>query len=212
MSWLSSLIHPGNQAADDANAERARIQAQEAKRVADIGQGKTAIDQAFSGFNDPYYDTFKHNFLDTYNPQLKDQYNLSRDKLTATLAGRDMLESGVGAHGLSQLDKTRDNAEVDIGNKATDATNGMRSTVDATKTNLYGMNAAAADPLAAASQAQAQAGAIVAPQSYPGLGDVFAGALAPFASGMKTNSQSMNPWRGQSGVNVPNGNGSAIFG
>ena len=83
---------------------------------------------------------------------------VAKDKLLATLAGRDTLESSVGANALSQLDKTRNNAAVDIGNAATDASNGLRSKVDTTKTNLYSLNASAADPLTSASRGQALVG------------------------------------------------------
>jgi hypothetical protein len=145
---------------------------------------------------------------------LNDQYGIAKDKLISALAGRDTLESSVGANALSQLDKTRDNAAVDIGNAATDASNGLRSKVDSTKSNLYSLNASAADPLTSASRAQSEAGAIVSPQSYPTLTDVFAGALAPFATGVRTNAQSQNPVFGggnQGGQGNNNNRGSAIF-
>jgi hypothetical protein len=89
----------------------------------------------------------------------------------------------------------------------------LRSKVDSAKTNLYSLNASAADPLATASQAQSQAGAIVSLQSYPTLNDVFAGALAPFATAARTYAQ-----RRPEGIDQPavaGGNssnrGSAIF-
>jgi hypothetical protein len=116
------------------------------------------------------------------------------------------------ANAIAQLQKTRDNAAVDIGNQATDAVNGLKSTIDNTKSNLYSMNATAADPLTAAAQARDSATAIVAPSAYPTLTDVFAGALAPFASGAKTNSQSMNPLFGPAPGNSSNGNSGSGYG
>lgn len=186
---------------------------QQAKHDSNVNAGKSSIDRAFSQFDPAYFDTYKKSYLDAANPQLKDQYGIARDKLIASLAGRDTLESSVGANSLAQLDKTRDNTAIDIGNKATDATNQFKGHVDQTKSSLYAQNASAADPLTAASEAQSQAGALVSPQSYPTLTDVFAGALAPFATGVKTNSQSMNPvFGGQQQRNAPSGMGSAIIG
>jgi hypothetical protein len=53
-----------------------------------------------------------------------------------------------------------------------------------TKGQLYAENGNAADPLAAASQAQAQAGALVNPASYGGgqLSNVFADGLSAFST------------------------------
>jgi hypothetical protein len=67
------------------------------------------------------------------------------------------------------------------------------------KTGLYSMNAAAADLFAVATLSQAQAGAIVAPQSYPSLANTFSSVLSPFASAFKTNSQAMYPVNGATG-------------
>jgi hypothetical protein len=146
---------------------------QQRKHDEAVASGKASIDSAFGQFDPAYYDRYKQSYLDAYNPQLNDQYAVAKDKLISALAGRDTLESSIGANALSQLDKTKHNAEVDIGNAATDASNGLRSKVDSAKSNLYSLNASAADPLATASQAQSQAGAIVSPQSYPTLTDVF---------------------------------------
>jgi hypothetical protein len=207
---------------DAAKQQIDLMEQQQAAHDAAVAQGKNSIDAAFSQFDDPaYYEKYKQSYLDAYNPQLNDQYGIARDKLIATLAGNDTLESTVGANALSQLDKTRDNAQIGIANSASGAVNGLKSNISNTKTNLYGMNASAADPTAAASQAQAQAGAIVSPQSYPTLTDVFAGALAPFAAAAKSNAGSFNPifagngTRNNSsnpGSNSGSGNyGSAIF-
>jgi hypothetical protein len=200
---------------DAAKQQIALMEQQQAAHDAAVAQGKNSIDAAFSQYDPAYYEKYKQSYLDAYNPQLQDQYGIARDKLIATLAGKDTLESTVGANALSQLDKTRDNAQIGIANAATDAANGLKSNVDTAKTNLYSMNASAADPTAAASQAQAQAGAIVSPQSYPTLTDVFAGALAPFAAAAKSNAGSLNPIFGpptSSSPSGPKGQGSAVFG
>src|SRR5207237_1213668 len=99
-----------NGAAAAAQQQTAMMEAQQKKHDDDVTAGKKSIDDAFGQFNDDYYGTYKNKYLGAANPQLQDQYGIAKDKLVSTLAGRDMLESSVGANGLAQLDKTRDNA------------------------------------------------------------------------------------------------------
>lgn len=203
-----------NGAAAAAQQQTDMMEAQNAKHDAAVTQGKSSIDQAFQQFDDPYYQKFAQTYKDTYNPQLNDQYALAKDKLTAILAGRDTLDSSIGADAISRQAKTYNDTQAAIGNKASDAANGLRSTVDNTKGQLYAENNNVADPLTMASQAQAQAGSIVSPQSYPTLSNVFADGLAGFSTANKANAQSMDPWAWNKGggSTAPSGDGTAVFG
>jgi len=201
-----------NGAAAAAQQQTALMEAQNTKHDAAVTAGKSSIDDAFKQFDDPYYAGFTKSFKDAYNPALDDQYSQAKDKLTAILAGRDILDSTPGAEAVSRQAKTYNDAQSDIGNKATDATNSLRSTVDNTKGQLYAENANVADPLSMATQAQAQAGSIVSPQSYPTLSNVFADGLAGVSTGVKANQQSMNPWfQAPAGPKLASGNGSGVF-
>jgi hypothetical protein len=215
VSWLSSLIHPSNPAADAAAAQTAQLAKQQQAHDAAVSAGKANIDSAVAQFSDPYFAGVAKSYRDVYNPQLTDQYNTSRDQLTALLAGTDTLGSSVGNNAQAQLEKQRAVQQGNIANQGQDVANNMRAQVGNAKTNLYSMNANAADPLAAAVQSQAQAGAIVAPQAYPTLSNTFASVLSPFASAFKTNSQSTNPIYNAPNANPnaapPSGNGSAIY-
>jgi hypothetical protein len=67
-----------------------------------------------------------------------------------------------------------------------------------------------------ASQAQAQAGALVSPQSYPTLSNVFADGLSGFATANKANKESASsanvwPWNRPQTDTAPSGQGTAIF-
>ena len=188
-------------------------QNQENQRVAAIGQGKASIDQAYSQFNQPYFDNYAKTYAAAQDAPLADQYGIAKDSLTAALAGRDTLGSSSGNNAIAQLDKTNEDAQASIGGAATDAANSMKANVNNSKNTLYAENTAAADPLAAASQAQAGAGAIVSPQSVPTMSNVFAGALAPFATAAKVNGASMYPTTAVPNFNAPiSGNGSAQIG
>lgn len=196
-----------------ARQQTAMMEAQNSKHDAAVTAGKTSIDDAFKQFDDPYYAKFSKTYNDTYQPQLDQQYGIARDKLTAILAGRDTLDSSMGADALAKQGKTYNDTQVDIASKAGDAANGLRSTVDTTKGNLYAENQNVADPLTMATQAQSQAGALVAPQSYGNLSNVFADGLSSFSTANKANAQSMNPWAWNGGQSqAPSGQGSAVFG
>lgn len=196
-----------------AQQQEQMIQAQEDKRQAAVGQGKASIDQAFSQFTPNYYNNYTKSYTDAQNAPLADQYGIAKDQLNAALAGRDTLGSSSGNNAMANLDKTNEDAQAGIGAAATDATNQLRVNVNNSENTLYAENANAADPLAAASQAQASAGAIVNPSSVPGLSGVFGAALAPFATAAKVNSQSLNPTAtGSVAFNAPtSGTGSGVF-
>lgn len=161
----------------------------------DIG----AVDKAFSPFNDDYYSGFTKSYTDAMNPQLDNQYAGAKSQQTAALAATDRDQGSTGAAADANLYRTYGNARAQIGNQAVDATNNLRGTVNNAKNNLYGLAEQATDPLALATQAQATSGSIVAPQSYPGLGNVFGDILSPLAGGLRTNQQGTNPYGGGGG-------------
>lgn len=205
------MDHP-QAAQEQAQQQAALTQQQEDARQAAIATGKSNIDSAFSQFTPDYYSNYTKAYTASQDAPLADQYGLAKDQLTAALAGRDTLESTGGANALSQLDKTNEDAQAQIGAQATDATNQLKSNVNNAETGLYTQNENAADPLAAASTAQATAGTIVAPQSVPTMSGVFNSALAPFATAAKTNASSMYP-QSLPNMNAPlSGNGSGVFG
>lgn len=185
-----------NGAAAAANQQTQLLEQQQATHDSDVAAGKTAIDSAFSQFDQPYFDNYATSYENAYNPQLTDQYGIAKDKLTAMLAGNGQLGGSAGNNSLAQLDKTYANNQTDIANQAADAENTAKTNVANQKSNLYAMNASAADPASAASQAQASAGSIVSPQSYPTLSNVFGDALSSVATAQKANTNSLTPATG----------------
>lgn len=167
------------------------IQQQQAAHDAAVNSDIKSVDSAFAPFNDDYYSGFTKSYENAMNPQLDFQYGRANDKLGATLAGTDRDQGSTGADANANLYQTYGNARAGIANSAVDATNQLRGTVNNAKNTMYGLAEQATDPLSLATQAQATAGSIVAPQSYPGLGNVFGDVLSPIASGLKTNSGSM---------------------
>ena len=155
------------------------------------GAGK--IGDAFSQFDDNYFNGYKTSYENALDPTLDDQYGIAKDKMTAMLAGNGQLGGSAGNNSMAQLQKSYDDSRTDIANQASDASNNLRSQVQGTENQLYATNAAAADPSLMGQQAQAAAGTIVAPQAAPTLGDVFGGAINSVATATKANQTSMNP-------------------
>lgn len=214
MSWLSNLFDGGQKAnAAAVQSQNDLINAQQAKHDSAVAAGKSNIDSAFAQFTPDYYSGVSKAYEDAYQPQLTDQFNIAKDQLIAQLAGNGTLESTVGANATGQLQKSYGTEQAQIADQGQSAANSMKNTVSNAETNLYNMNASAADPSAAATQAQASAGSIVSPQSYPTLSNVFGAVLSPFAAAQKSASNSMGGSFVPSGPTAsnPSGNGSGMF-
>lgn len=212
MSFLSDLFSPGNNASAQAADLGLQQRKAEKKRQERVRQGQAAIDTAFGQFDPAYYDKFRKTFTGFYTPQVEDQYARAKDKLVATLAGRGMLESTVGAAKFGDAERTRTDALADIGNKSVDASNELRGKVENAKTNLYAMNTGVADPSAAAAQAIGAASSIATPPSLSPLGQVFASTLQGLGTFNKADARSMNPSLPWNQFNyAPSGRGSALY-
>jgi hypothetical protein len=155
----------------DNSAEIARQK--EAERQARIAEGQSAIDNAFSGFNDDFYTGYQNDYLGYYNPQLDDQYSDAVKRLTLQLAQSGNLTGSVGANQLSDLQKYYDTQKTSVTNQALSAVNDLRGNIDNRKSTLYSDNRASADPgnASAAAASAAQALQPTAPTSP--LGAVF---------------------------------------
>ncbi len=187
-----------------AGQAAAETQAREAKREADVGAGKTAIDQAFAQYNPDFFSNYKSAYLNNYNPQVDRQYTMAQDKLKAQLAGQGVLESGVGNNAFADLANTYATAKSGIAGQANDAANQLQSKIDNSKTSLYSANAAAADPQSAAAQATALSTSLAQPTTYSPLADLFSSALNSYGA---YRSASNGNTGGGGGAIDPNANG-----
>jgi hypothetical protein len=176
----------GNDDAEDANraaeAERQRVRAEEEARQARIKVGQGKIDTAFAQFNDPYFEKFRTDYVGAQNPDIDMQYTNARGKLAAALQNRGTLSSSIAGNAFGELTRKQNDARTGVANEAFDASNSFRNTVEKTKSNLYNVNTASADPGMIANRAMGEATALVPPKATAPLGDLFGSVLAPFAA------------------------------
>jgi hypothetical protein len=148
-------------------------QQQEAARQARIAEGQTGIDQAFTGFNDDFYNNYNQQYTGYYAPQLDDQYKDAVKRLTLQLAQSGNLTGSVGATQLADLQKNYDQQKLAITNQGNAATQALRANIDQRKSQLYADNRAAADPGAASAAASSAAVALQPTAPSSPLANVF---------------------------------------
>lgn len=201
----------GGSAAQDATDTANDINARELIRQNDVKKGKENIDGNFKQFDDPYYQGYEKTYTDNYVPQLDKQYNSSVGKMIAALAERGMDRSSVGAAAQGDIYGDYTNAKTSIASDARSAADTLRSNVENTKSNLYAMNSASADPAAANTMALGQSKSLVAPPQYSPLGDVFASAMQPFANGIAANANTPNaPYKSPYSTSNKSGSGTVV--
>lgn len=171
----------------DNSADLARQE--EAARQGRIQQGTQSIDQAFSGFDDPYYSNYTKTYEDNYNPQLTTQYNDAYRKLVLGLSHSGNLSSSEGAREIGDLKRTYGDSQAQIANQAVSATNALRGNVEGQRANLLQMNTQAADPSAAGANATAALSGLQAPPTYSPLGDAFASIIGSIPQGVAAEQQ-----------------------
>lgn len=196
--------------ADNSAAEEARRKEEERQRK--ITEGKGRIDEAFSQFNDDYYDQYNQDYLGYYTPQLEDQYSTARDKLTAALAGRGVLEGTPGASKIAELDKKYNATRTQVANDAEAASRDLRTRVENNKTDLYSLNQSSADPEGIGARAIGQATALEAPPTFSPLGEVFATLLGTVGNHY-ANAQNSNRYYGSAQPTLyvsPTGSGRVV--
>lgn len=160
----------------------ANMEMRELQRQNDVSIGRIGVDKSFKQFDDGYYDKYKKSYTDYYTPELDRQYDRVVGKTVASLADRGVLESSTANDSLADLARENTDARTGIANEAVDAAKKLRGQVENSKSNLYSLNEASANPQAVNAQAVGSATSLVAPPTYSPLGQVFASALNSLGS------------------------------
>jgi len=115
----------------------------EARKKSNLAQGESVIDQQFAGFNDDFYNKYKQDYQDTYNPQLLDQYNNTSVNLRDSLKENNLYNSNfaidqlTGLKGIYDTEKARvEGSNGELG----DLAGSYRDTINAEEGNLREYN------------------------------------------------------------------------
>lgn len=171
----------------EAKRQQELLQQQEEQRQGNIRGGISAVDNAFSQFNDDFFNQGASSYSGYYLPQIDEARKNTIAKVTANLAEKGMLESTAGANKISQVEKRAADERARIGDEAANFAQTIRSSVDQNKNKLYDVARTAADPNAVATQATGQATTLA---QMPGgftkqsIGGVFDDFLTPIATAM----------------------------
>jgi hypothetical protein len=165
-----------------AAAEAERQRKLEEARQARIQEGRTAIDNNFSQFNDQFYSDRSQAYQDYAMPELDSQYKDSMRKLVAALARSGNLQSSVRAEKMAALDEDYAKRKLDIQNTGTDYANSARNAVDKSRADLITQNMSLADPNAISANALANANSLAQMPTFSPLGTMLADVTSGLAS------------------------------
>lgn len=199
-------VEIARQQQQEASAALERQKAAEAEREANIRQGEQSIGNAFSAFNDNYFNGYKDSLVNASMPDLTRQYNEAKDTSFSTLAGRGVLDSSYGNQVLGGIERQYGDSKANIASAANDAANMLRQKVDSSKAGMYALNTGSTDPGALAAQAYGSATSLaqIQPQSLSDQ-NTFGAFLTPLLSYMSEKNRQITP------VSVNNG-GTGRFG
>jgi hypothetical protein len=155
----------------DNSAELARQQ--EDARQTRIKDGSAKIDQAFKGFDTPYYEGVGKAYTDYYTPQLDRQYQTARDKVTYNLADSGGLDSTAAGKKFGDLTADYGIQKQQIADKAIGASQDLRGNVERNRSELVQQLETGSGVESTGATAVARANSLSAPEQFSPLGDLF---------------------------------------
>jgi hypothetical protein len=142
-------------------------------RQSRVGAGQAQIDQAFSGFDDAFYQGVTNDFVGALTPQLTRSFDDAYRQLTLQMAASGNSESSSAARKFGRLYERQKDTLADIQSQGLDRAAGVRSQTEGLRRDLVQQNSVAADPSQAAAAARSAASSVAPPSALPSLGDVF---------------------------------------
>lgn len=159
--------------AGDSGAADARRREEE--RKAAITQGNVNIDQAFSGFDQPFFNNASSNFIRAQQPDLDKQFADAKKNLTFALSRTGNLSSTAGATETRKLLDQLNRANQLVTSEADKFAQGLQGNVASTKSNLRSLLTASEDPTSIGAQAISEAERLNAAPVFAPLGQLFSG-------------------------------------
>lgn len=165
------LARQQQQQADEARADAD-------KKAAALKTGKANIDNAFSMFNDDFFNNIAKSYTDYATPQLEDQYDLAKKNITYALARNGTTNSSIAGDEFGQLAKQYATNITGIQGAGQDYANKARSDVASNKNDVTNQLYATNDADSANTAALAASKALAAPVSFSPLGQLFTNIAA----------------------------------
>lgn len=156
----------------DGGAGAARKREEERQKR--VKEGATAIENEFSQFDDPFFDTRRQAQMDYERPQIDDQYKDALGELAFALSRSGLRNSSVGATRRAKGAKDYNFQLQESAARGERSASDARSAINKAKQELLTNNMAIADPTAAANAAISAAEANTALPKYEPLMDLFA--------------------------------------
>lgn len=171
-----------------------RTEELERQRQERIRAGARRIDEAFSRFDDDFFNDFRDRFIGFAEPQITKQFDDARGRATAALIDRGILESTEGTRALTDL-QDRDALErTNLANQALDEVNKLKAGISNEKSNLFSLNEVAADPERVNNLASGAAASFTAPNAFNPVGDVFGSVLSNIAAFQAARNNALAPF------------------
>lgn len=145
----------------------------EMERQARENQGKEAIANNFSQFDDAFYQRRANDYTKFALPQFSDQFQKSRNSLAASLARRGLLGGTADIQANSDLNKYAAGKQREIADAAQGEANKLRAQVESQRGEVTSQLLATSDPIAAGNAALSSAASLKRPSGFSSLGNLF---------------------------------------
>lgn len=163
--------------------EQARLAEQqrlEAERTDKINANVASITDAFSGFDDSYFEQAGQNLVDFKVPQLNEKFTDAQEQIAFDLANRGLSDSSTAADKASDLKTLFDQELTNIQNEATTLSNQLRSDVASRQSNLRGLAESGASLDSFDTLVAPEVSSIQVPTNFSPLGDIFGSLVNDF--------------------------------
>lgn len=172
----------GNSGAKAAQREAERARQQEEARQAEIRQGRTAINDTFSQFDDNFFAGNRQAFKDYATPQLDEQFGDATKELTFDLARSGLRNSSVRGEQAGRLQGLYDKNMQQVTNEALSREQQQRNSVEGARSDLISLLQTTGDAQGATNQALSRANMLSQPQPFSPMGQLF----TDFTAGLGT--------------------------
>lgn len=156
------------------NSDAANAARQEAfQRQQGINLGMSRINQAFSGFDDNFYNNRVKQYMAYAMPQLAGQYRGTRDRMQYNLANRGLFGGGSMQRQGNALSSEYATQAQGVAQQGQAQAQQLRKDVEGQRSNTVSQLIASADPSAAYQSALGTAATYSAPSTFQPLGPMF---------------------------------------